>query len=49
MFAAREVVKLVAKVSVIRARNEVENDSQESNIENDGASGGEGRWLAILF
>jgi hypothetical protein len=48
MFTAREVVKLVAKVSVIRAGDEVQNDSHDGDIENDRGPRSEGRWLAIF-
>jgi hypothetical protein len=48
MLTGREVVKLNAEISVVRAGKAVENDSHQGDIQNDGGSGGERGRLATL-
>ena len=45
MFSARQVVELIAKVSVVGSGKEVENDAHQGDVHHDGRSRGEGRGL----
>ena len=45
MFSARQVVELIAKVSVVGSGKEVENDAHQGDVHHDGRSRCEGRGL----